>query len=91
MKKKYIKLNNNDEHLSLGNLFRLIKELSKNKLSALQSEIFCILFEIESINDTTVNNYCVGCRGISSEYKQIFLNKIKKYNKNKEEFADNII
>ncbi|MBE6161813.1 MAG: sel1 repeat family protein [Firmicutes bacterium] len=91
MKKKYIKLNNNDDHLSLGNLFRLIKESSKNKSSAMQSEIFCTLFEVESINDTTVNNYCVGCRGISSEYKQIFLNKLKKYKKNNNEFADNII
>ena len=91
MKKNFIKLNNNDEHLSLGNLIRLIKENSKNKLSAMQSEVFCILFEIESINDTTVNNYCVGCRSISGEYKQIYLNKVKKYKKNHEEFVSNII
>ncbi len=91
MKKQYIKMNNSDEHLSLGNLFRIIKESSKNKYSALQSELFCILFDLESINDTTVNNYCVGCRGIGSDYKQIFLNKNKKYFKNYEEFADNII
>ena len=83
MKKNYIKMNNNDEHLSLGNLFRIIKDSSKNKTSALQSELFCILFDLESINDTTVNNYCVGCRSIGSEYKQVFLNKEKRYNKNK--------
>ncbi|MGN1372076.1 MAG: tetratricopeptide repeat protein [Candidatus Coprovivens sp.] len=91
MKKNYIKMNNNDEHLSLGNLFRIIKDSSKNKTSALQSELFCILFDLESINDTTVNNYCVGCRSIGSEYKQIFLNKEKRYNKNDLEFAGNII
>ena len=73
MKKQYIKLNNNDKHLSIGNLFRVIKEMSKNKTSALQSEIFCTIFEISDINETTVNNYCVGCRSIGNEYKQIFI------------------
>lgn len=91
MSKKYLKLNNNDEHLSFGNFCRLIKEQSQNKSSALQSEIFCTLFEIEMINDTTVNNYCVGCRSIGSEYKQIFLNKEKRYQKNHLEFAPTII
>lgn len=91
MKKQYIKMNNNDEHLSIGNLFRIIKDSSKNKISALQSELFCTLFEIESINDTTVNNYCVGCRSIGGEYKQVYLNKEKRYKANKEEFTDNII
>lgn len=91
MKKQYTKMNNNDEHLSIGNLFRLIKDMSKNKLSALQSELFCILFELDSINDTTVNNYCVGCRSIGSDYRQIFLNKEKKYKKNPNIFTDSII
>ena len=91
MKKEYIKMNNNDDHLSLGNLFRLIKELSKNKSSALQTEIFCFLFEIEEINDTTVNNYCVGCRGIGNDYKQIYLNKQKRYQKDDTIFEDIII
>ena len=91
MKKQYIKMNNNDEHLSLGNLFRIIKDSSRSKVSALQSELFCTLFELEGINDTTVNNYCVGCRSIGSTYKQVFLNKEKRYNTKKEEFVDNII
>lgn len=91
MKKQYIKMNNNDEHLSIGNLFRIIKDSSKNKTSALQSELFCILFDLEGINDTTVNNYCVGCRSIGSEYKQIYLNKEKRYGKDINEFTDNII
>lgn len=91
MKKQYMKMNNNDEHLSIGNLFRIIKDSSKNKTSALQSELFCILFDLEGINDTTVNNYCVGCRSIGSEYKQIYLNKEKRYKKDVLEFTDNII
>ena len=80
MKKQYIKMNNNDEHLSLGNLFRIIKDSSRSKVSALQSELFCTLFEVECINDTTVNNYCVGCRSIGSSYKQVYINKEKRYN-----------
>ena len=91
MKKNYIKMNNSDEQLSLGNLFRVIKDLAKNKSSALQSEIFCILFDLECINDTTVNNYCVGCRSIGNQYKQIFINKQNRYYKDKYEFLDNVI
>lgn len=91
MKKNYIKMNNTDDQLSLGNLFRVIKELAKNKSSALQTEIFCILFDLEAINDTTVNNYCVGCRSIGSQYKQQFINKQNRYYKDKNEFLDNII
>ena len=70
-------MNNNDEHLSLGNLFRIIKDSSKNKISALQSELFCTLFDLEGINDTTVNNYCIGYRAIGIEYK-------KRFNRNEE-------
>lgn len=91
MKKKYIKMNDNDKYLSLGNLFRLIKENSKNRTSALQTEIFCTLFDIESINDTTVNNYCVGCRSIGNEFKQIFISMEKKYDKDKSIFCNTII
>ena len=72
MAKTFIKLNNNDYHLSIGNLFRIIKEMASNKTAALQSELFCILFSIKDINDTTVNNYCVGARSIGDTYKQIF-------------------
>lgn len=91
MKKQYIKMNDNDKYLSLGNLFRLIKENSKNRTSALQSEIFCTLFNVESINDTTVNNYCVGCRGIGNEFKQSFISLEKKYDSDKSVFCDIII
>ena len=81
--KKYIKQNDGYNHLSLGNLFLIIKKYSKNKSGAIQTEIFCTLFNIESITDTTVNNYCTGYRGIGDDYKQIYINLRKKYQKNK--------
>lgn len=80
----YIKLNNNDNHLSLGNLFNTIKKISKNKSSAIQTELFCILFNIDTISETTVNNYCTGLRSINSIYKQIYINYKKKYQNNKD-------
>lgn len=67
-------MNDNDNYLSLGNLFRVIKEISKNTSNSVQSELFCILFDLESINNTTVNNYCVGSRSIGNIYKQKYLN-----------------
>ena len=80
----YIKLNNNDNHLSLGNLFNIIKKISKNKSGAIQTELFCIIFNIDNISETTVNNYCTGLRSINSTYKQIYINYKKKYENNKE-------
>lgn len=84
----YIKLNNNPYHLSLGNLFNEIKSISINKTSAIQTEIFCILFNIDTISDTTVNNYCTGYRSIGNDYKQIYLNYQKKYKSNTNIFLD---
>ncbi len=91
MSQNYIRLNNNDEHLSLGNLFRTIKELSKNRSAALQSELFCLLFDVEDINDTTVNNYCIGIRSIGNTYKQIYINKEKRYRSDSNEFVSTIL
>ena len=81
--KKYIKLNIDDNHLSWGNLTRIIKENTTNKNGALQIEIFCTIFNITYIGDTTVNNYCTGARSINDEYKQIYLIHRKKYNQDK--------
>ena len=81
--KAYIKLNDNTSHLSLGNLFNTIKKLSVNKTGAIQTEVFCTLFSIDDISDTTVGNYCTGYRAIGSEYKQIFLEYKKIYQDNK--------
>ena len=86
--KKYIKLNNTDEHLSLGNLFNVIKKIAKNKSSAIQTEIFCTLFNIDSISDTTVGNYCTGYRAIGNTYKQIYINLKKNYLKNKDNMLE---
>ncbi len=79
----YVRLNNSDNHLSLGNLFNVIKKISINKTSAIQTEIFCVLFGIDDISDTTVGNYCTGYRAIGSSYKQIYLNYRKHYKDDK--------
>lgn len=89
--KKYIKLNNNDNHLSWGNVSRIIKYYSINKTSALQTEIFATIFGVDTVNDTTVNNYCVGCRTINNEYKETFIKYKNKYNKNKNILIPTII
>lgn len=83
MKKKYLKLNVDDNHLSLGNFCRVLKEYSVNKSAALQTEIFACLFDVDNIQDTTVNNYCIGCRSIGDEYKQKYLDLQKKYEKDR--------
>ena len=86
----YIKLNNNNEHLSLGNLFNIIKKLSINKSNTTQTEIFCILFNIDNISDTTVGNYCTGYRAIGNDYKQIYINYKKHYEKDKKTLINTI-
>ncbi len=86
MEKKYIKLNDNYSHLSLGNIINVIKEESKNKTSAIQSEVFATIFDIDLVNESTVNNYCIGSRSIGSDYKQIYINLKNKYNKDKDVF-----
>lgn len=88
MERKYIKLNDNYSHLSLGNVISVIKDESKNKTSAIQSEVFCALFNLEYINESTVNNYCIGSRSIGNDYKQIYINLKKKYEKDKSIFID---
>ena len=90
-KKNYVKLNNNNRHLSLGNLFRILKEETNNKNFTIQSEIFCILFDIDSISDTTVNNYCTGVRAINSDYKNIYVNWKQKYTKDETLFKNIIL
>ena len=73
-------MNENVNYLSLGNIFNLIKSLSKGS-SAMQSELFCSLFTVAEINSTTVNNYCVGIRAISIEYKRFYIELKEKYKK----------
>ena len=89
--KKYIKLNNNDNHLSLGNFTRIIKENTINKTSALQTEVFSTLFNTANINDTTINNYCIGIRSINNDYKQQYIIYKKNYPKDNYILLDIII
>lgn len=80
-KKTIIRLNTNDNHLSLGNMFRIIKEESIMKNTFLQSDLFCSIFQIDSIADSTVNNYCTGYRSINTIYKEHILSLKKEYQK----------
>lgn len=81
LKKNFIKLNINDNYLSFGNVCRIIKEESNCKNTFLQSDLFCILFNTDSIADSTVNNYCTGFRAINTEYKNVFLYFKNQYTK----------
>lgn len=90
MKKTYVKMNDNDRYLSLGNLIRCIKEIS-NSDSALQSEIFCALFNTNNVNSTTINNYCIGIRAVGVEYKKIYMDLLNEYHKDKFIFNDIVI
>ena len=86
MEKKFIKMNNNMNQLSLGNLIRIIKKNSVNKHLASQYEIFCTIFDINDVNESTINNYCIGARCIGDEYKNIYVKLKKKYSKDKSVF-----
>lgn len=88
MKRKYVKLNDNYSHLSIGNIINAIKNVSKNKSSAIQSEVFCALFNLDYINESTVNNYCIGSRSIGNDYKQIYIILKKKYQEDQNIFLD---
>lgn len=88
MKRKYIKLNDGYSHLSLGNIINVIKEQSINKAAALQSHIFCVLFDADNISDSTINNYCIGSRSIGNDYKQKYIIIRNKFDNNKEVFLD---
>lgn len=76
-----VRLNDNDNYLSLGNLFRILKSVSINPQSYLQSDLFCILFDCEKIGSSTVNNYCTGIRSINPKYKNIYIKWKEEYEK----------
>ena len=63
--------------LSLGNIIKTITKVANNK-NATQNEIFCTLFDVNDINTTTINNYCIGIRAIGIEYKKLFEDKYNK-------------
>ena len=91
MKKiKYMKMNDSASHLSLGNFIEMIKKESASKFTAIQSEIFCVLFDLPDISDTTVNNYCTGYRAINSLYKEKYISLKKEYEKDKQIFKSTL-
>lgn len=88
METKYIKMNNNQTQLSLGNFCRIVKELSLNKTFANQTEIFYCLFGVENVSDSTINNYCIGYRPIGTNFKKIYIKYKEQYPNNKEIFDE---
>ena len=76
-------MNDNNNQLSLGNFCRLLKEQSLNKSYANQTDIFCTIFNLDSANESTINNYCLGARSIGTPYKEQYQTYQKKYKQNK--------
>lgn len=91
MTKKYLKMNDNNNQLSLGNFCRIIKEQSLNKTFARQTEIFCTLFNLDTANESTINNYCIGSRSINSNYKEQYQTYKHKYTKDQTYMLDIIL
>lgn len=89
-KNNYIKLNDTNDYLSIGNFFRVIKEESNCKNTFLQSEFFCSLFDIQTIADSTVNNYLTGFRAINSIYKEKIIKKKNNFIKDSSSFLPTI-
>ena len=79
MDKTFVKLNDGKNNLSLGNLVNIIKKYSKVKESSIQQEVFCAIFDINNINNTTVNNYLIGYRGETINAIQILLKNIYRF------------
>lgn len=90
MKRNYIKMNDNDNYLSLGNVINTIKKVSKNK-NAMQIELFSCIFNVNNVNATTINNYCIGYRAIGIEYKKIYTDLKRKYNVDKSIYINIIL
>ena len=91
MEKTYVKMNDNRNYLSLGNIFRLVKDISRNKDNGVQKEIFCTLFNVDDIGITTVNNYAIGYRPIGVLYKKIYVDLKEKYIEDKNVFIDIVL
>ena len=91
MKKNFIKMNNTENQLSLGNFCRIIKQIAQNKSFANQTEVFYTIFGIDNVSDSTINNYCIGYRSIGTEFRQIYIKRKKEYEKNISLFDDTIL
>lgn len=90
LQKKFIRLNINDNYLSLGNVFRIIKEETNNNNMFMQADLFSIIFNTYDIADSTVNNYCTGLRAINAKYKNYFIDLKSKYENDNTVFISTI-
>ncbi len=84
--RKFIRLNINDNYLSFGNVFRIIKEETNTTNMFLQSDLFSIIFNTYNIADSTVNNYCTGLRAINPKYRNYFKEMKNKFKQDKNVF-----
>ena len=91
MEAKYIKMNNNQKELSLGNFCRIVKEQALNKSYAGQPDVFYAIFLVEDVSDSTINNYCIGYRTIASDFKNIYQKRKNYPNKEFDETIQNLI
>lgn len=91
METKYVKMNNNQKELSLGNFCRIVKEQSLNKSYAGQPDVFYAIFLVEDVSDSTINNYCIGYRTIATEFKKIYQKRKKYPNEEFDETIQNLI
>ena len=88
--KKFIRLNINDNYLSFGNVFRIIKEEANTTHMFLQADLFSIIFDTYNIADSTVNNYCTGLRSINPKYRNYFKEMKNKFEKDNNVFIKTI-
>ena len=83
-------MNDNYNYLSFGNLINIIKKVSNNK-NAMQTELFCTIFNVNNVNATTINNYCIGYRAIGLEYKKTYVDLKRKYETDKSVYLDIVL
>ena len=83
LQRKFIRLNINDNYLSFGNVFRIIKEETNTTNMFLQADLFSIIFNTYNIADSTVNNYCTGLRAINPKYRNYFKEIKSQYENDK--------
>lgn len=84
--RKFIRLNINDNYLSFGNVFRIIKEETNTTNMFLQADLFSIIFNTYNIADSTVNNYCTGLRSINPKYRNYFKEMKNKFEQDRNVF-----
>ncbi|MBQ6992248.1 MAG: sel1 repeat family protein [Clostridia bacterium] len=84
--RKFIRMNINDNYLSVGNVFRIIKEETNTTNMFLQADLFSIIFNTYNIADSTVNNYCTGLRAINPKYRNYFKEMKNKFEQDKNVF-----